>query len=96
MLDEVGETIPAALREKYRLLSDQVLIEKMHHPKNGNEAKIARRSAIFREFFFSSAISAALSQRDEDVPGVAKKYDLAAVKELIQTIPFELSNDQKR
>ena len=93
VLDEVGETIPAALREKYRLLSDQVLIEKMHHPKNGNEAKIARRSAIFREFFL---FQVQLSQRDEDVPGVAKKYDLAAVKELIQTIPFELSNDQKK
>ena len=97
VLDEVGETIPAALREKYRLLSDQVLIEKMHHPKNGNEAKIARRSAIFREFFlFQVQLAQLLSQRDEDVPGVAKKYDLAAVKELIQTIPFELSNDQKK
>ena len=82
VLDEVGETIPAALREKYRLLSDQVLIEKMHHPKNGNEAKIARRSAIFREFFlFQVQLAQLLSQRDEDVPGVAKKYDLAAVNQ---------------
>ncbi|WP_439755906.1 DEAD/DEAH box helicase, partial [Lactobacillus taiwanensis] len=97
VLDEVGETIPAALREKYRLLSDQVLLEKMHHPKSGNEAKIARRSAIFREFFlFQVQLAQLLSQRDKDVPGVAKKYDLAAVKELIQTIPFELSNDQKK
>ena len=69
----------------------------MHHPKNGNEAKIARRSAIFREFFlFQVQLAQLLSQRDEDVPGVAKKYDLAALKELIQTIPFELSNDQKK
>ena len=37
-----------------------------------------------------------LSQRDEDVPGVEKRYDLVAVKELIQAIPFELSDDQKK
>lgn len=36
-----------------------------------------------------------LSQRNEDAPGVEKKYDLAAVKELIEEIPFELSDDQK-
>lgn len=97
VLPEVGEVVPAALREKYRLLSDQVLIEKMHHPKNGTEAKIARRSAIFREFFlFQVQLAQLLSQRDEDVPGVEKKYDLTAVKELIQAIPFELSDDQKK
>ncbi len=37
-----------------------------------------------------------LSQRNEDAPGVEKKYDLAAVKELIEEIPFELSDDQKK
>ena len=96
-INEVGETIPASIREKYRLLSDRVLVEKMHHPKNDNEAKIARRSAIFREFFlFQMQLAQLLSQRNEDAPGVEKKYDLAAVKELIEEIPFELSDDQKK
>ena len=51
-INEVGETIPVSIREKYCLLSDRVLVE--------------------------------------------KKYDLAAVKELIEEIPFELSDDQKK
>ena len=84
-INEVGETIPVSIREKYCLLSDRVLVEKMHHPKNGNEAKIARRSAII-----------VISHRNEDAPWVEKKYDLAAVKELIEEIPFELSDDQKK
>lgn len=41
----------------------------MHHPKNGNEAKIARRSAILGIFLFQVQLAQLLSQRDEDVPG---------------------------
>ncbi len=51
-IDQVQDIVPEKLRQEYRLLKDQVIIEKMHHPKNSHEAELAKRSAIFREFFY--------------------------------------------
>ncbi|MBD5428979.1 ATP-dependent DNA helicase RecG [Lactobacillus sp.] len=97
MLPLVGNAVPVELRKKYRLLSDQDIIVNLHHPKDMNEAKLARRSAIFREFFlFQMQLAQVVNRRDQQHQGVAKKYDLTAVKELISSLPFELSPDQKQ
>lgn len=55
---ELMDIVPEEIRQKYRLMNDQELVEKMHEPKSPNEAKLAKRSAIFREFFiFTGTIS---------------------------------------
>lgn len=96
-LDQVKDIVPAKVREKYRLLTDQEIISKMHHPKNGNEAQIAKRSAIFREFFiFQMQLALLTSQSNEHNTGEAKKYDLKAIAKLTASLPFELSADQKQ
>ena len=95
-LDQVEDIVPKAIRNKYRLMSDQEIIQKMHHPKNGNEAKLAKRSAIFREFFIFETQLALLSSRQaENSQGKSKEYDLNEIATLTQSLPFELSDDQK-
>ncbi|WP_297818763.1 ATP-dependent DNA helicase RecG [uncultured Lactobacillus sp.] len=96
-LPEVKNVVPDEIRQKYKLETDQAIIQDMHHPKNAQMAKTAKRSAIFREFFlFQIQLAQMMSMRDSDAPGQAKKYDLKAIKELIDKLPFELSDDQKR
>lgn len=96
-LPQVDNVVPEDIRKKYRLETDQAIVQDMHHPKNATMAKMAKRSAIFREFFlFQIQLAQMMSMRDDDAPGEAKKYDLAAIKELIAKLPFELSDDQKK
>lgn len=95
-LDEVEDIVPKTIRQKYRLLTDQEIIKQMHHPKNGNQAEFAKRSAIFREFFiFQMQLALMSNSNPENAHGVAKKYDLTEIAKLTSSLPFELSDDQK-
>ena len=95
-IDQVQDIVPEKLRQQYRLLKDQEIIEKMHHPKNGHEAELAKRSAIFREFFIFELQLALLTRNDGKQAGYAKKYDLTEIAQLTKSLPFEPSDDQKR
>lgn len=94
-IDQVQDIVPEKLRQEYRLFNDQMIIEKMHHPKNGHEAELAKRSAIFREFFIFELQLALLTRNDGKQVGYAKKYDLTEIAQLTKSLPFELSADQK-
>ena len=95
-LDQVQDIVPKEIREKYRLLYDQEIIQKMHHPKNGCEAELAKRSAIFREFFIFELQLTLLANHDGKQQGYPKKYDLKEIANLTKSLPFELSDDQKK
>lgn len=94
-LDQVRDIVPENIREKYRLLTDQEIIQKMHHPKNSTEANLAKRSAIFREFFIFELQLALLANHDGKQAGYPKNYDLKEITQLTSSLPFELSDDQK-
>ncbi|ALJ24434.1 ATP-dependent DNA helicase RecG [Lactobacillus gallinarum] len=94
-LDQVRDIVPENIREKYRLLTDQEIIQKMHHPKNSTEANLAKRSAIFREFFIFELQLALLANHDGKQAGYPKNYDLKEIAQLTSSLPFELSDDQK-
>ncbi|WEV40842.1 ATP-dependent DNA helicase RecG [Lactobacillus sp. ESL0681] len=95
-LEQVEDIVPVEVRQKYRLLPEQEIISKMHHPKNGHEVKQAKRSATFREFFIFQTELAQLTHGNQQKQGSAKKYDLAQVAKLTASLPFELSKDQKQ
>ncbi|KRK08412.1 DNA helicase RecG [Lactobacillus pasteurii DSM 23907 = CRBIP 24.76] len=95
--DQIVDLVPKSIRSKYRLMNEKDLVLRMHHPKNGIEAQLAKRSAIFREFFIFQLQLAELGhQIKENINGIPKKYDLNEIKELTNSLPFELSDDQKQ
>lgn len=95
-LDEVVDIVPEKIRTKFKLLSDKEIIVKMHHPKNASDAKLAKRSATFREFFiFQMQLALLTSHENENNHGEAKHYDLTEIAKLTKSLPFELSPDQK-
>lgn len=95
-MDELGNAIPEDLRRHYRLMADQDLVIAMHHPKDLAEAKEARRSAVFREFFLFQMQLALMSSRNKSHSGYAKHYDLEEIGKLTKSLPFDLSPDQKK
>ena len=95
-LPAVDDVVPVDIRRKYRLLPEKNIVQKMHHPQNFNESQIAKRSAIFREFFIFQTELAQLTEVNPQNKGIPKKYDLNEVAKLTESLPFELSTDQKQ
>ncbi|AWM75506.1 ATP-dependent DNA helicase RecG [Lactobacillus kullabergensis] len=95
-LPTVDDVVPVDIRRKYRLLPEKNIVQKMHHPQNFNESQIAKRSAIFREFFIFQTELAQLTEVNPQNKGIPKKYDLNEVAKLTKSLPFELSTDQKQ
>ncbi len=93
---QIGNAVPDWLRKKYQLMSDQELVEGMHHPKSPAQAKAARRSAVFREFFIFQMQMALMASSNRQHQGQAKKYDLKEIAALTKALPFDLSPDQKQ
>lgn len=95
--DVIPELIPEDIRTRYKLMNERDLIAGMHFPKTYPEAKQARRSAIFHEFFLYQIQLQAIKQADRHVAnGLALQYQNEVLKDFIQTLPFDLTDAQKR
>ncbi len=94
--EQLKDIIPLSLRNKYRLESREQMIHDMHFPQSKKQADLARRSAIFEEFFRFQAGIQLLKKEDKQNQGIAIKYDNQQLKQFISSLPFELTNAQKR
>lgn len=94
--ESLQDLVPVKLRAKYRLESHQQIVHDMHFPATAKAANLARRSAIFEEFFLFQAgiqFMKKLARKDE---GIALKYNNDELRAFIKTLPFELTAAQKR
>ncbi|MFJ8234399.1 ATP-dependent DNA helicase RecG [Ureibacillus sp. NPDC094379] len=97
MGEETVETLPLHLLEEYKLLPLAEALEGVHFPKDANHAKQARRRFVYEELLrFQLRIQALRKARKETEKGIAIQYDLQKIRAFINTIPFELTNAQKR
>ncbi len=94
-LAKVDDVVPIEIRQKYRLLPESSIVQEMHHPQNATESQVAKRSAIFREFFIFQTELAQLTEYNPRNKGIVKKYNLDEIAKLTKSLPFELSSDQK-
>ncbi|MFJ5713348.1 ATP-dependent DNA helicase RecG [Neobacillus sp. NPDC093127] len=93
----IEETLPEAFLTKYRLLNRQDACRKMHFPDNPEDVKQARRRFVYEEFLvFQLKMQALRKFEREHSPGITQNYDLTKVKEFINSLPFPLTNAQKR
>nr|WP_102692697.1 ATP-dependent DNA helicase RecG [Rummeliibacillus pycnus] len=100
-LDEVKEILPESLpnplRTDYQLLSIQEALEGIHFPKDAHHVKQARRRFVYEELLqFQLKIQALRKIRREEDRGIAIHYNLQKVREFISSLPYELTNAQKR
>nr|WP_106784132.1 ATP-dependent DNA helicase RecG [Lysinibacillus timonensis] len=94
---ELVDTLPSDLLDQYKLLEIVEALEGVHFPKDGNHAKQARRRFVYEELLhFQLRIQALRKVRKDNEQGLSIQYDLARVREFIATIPFQLTDAQKR
>lgn len=97
-LDEVGELteyLPEQLRKKYMLAELNFAMRNIHFPTDFENYNIARRRFVFEELL---VLQLALSERREKNTGAVgmKFLDVKCIRDLTDTMPFELTGAQKR
>ncbi len=95
--NEIEEVLPLSLREAYMLPSVGEALEMVHFPKSPNDVKQARRRFIYEELLkFQLKMNGMKKIRKEMEKGIPIHYDLERLKEFIASLPFELTNAQKK
>lgn len=95
--DEIVSVVPDDVRQRFKLLDDRTLVAWMHFPETGAQSQLARRSAIFREFFLFEAKLQLIKHRETSAAaGLMIPFDNQALRAFIGTLPFTLTRAQKR
>jgi len=94
--NEIQTIIPSAIRQRYKLMDRKLMIHDMHFPDGQYAAKLARRTAKFEEFFIFQMRLQLVKQADRLEDGVSIEYIISELTDLIASLPFELTDAQKR
>ena len=90
------EKLPDYILEKYNLLSKYEAIAEIHNPTDVNLLKKARQRLKYEElFFYLLKINYLKEKINNDKDAISRKIDNKKIDKLIETLPYELTQDQK-
>lgn len=93
----IEENLPQNLVDKYRLFARNEAMWAMHFPKTMEDHHQAKRRVIFEEFFvFQMKIQGLKTKEKAEKNGLSIPYDIQKLKAFISSLPFELTNAQKK
>lgn len=95
-LVETEEFLPEKIRNKYGLEGLQQAIEHIHYPTYKNQLYSARKRLIFDEFFMFIYNIRNLKDKNTEIHNRHILVEPKEVKTLINNLPYELTNAQKR
>lgn len=95
-LVETEEFLPEKIRKKYGLEGLQQAIEHIHYPTDKNQLYSARKRLIFDEFFMFIYNIRNLKDKNTEIHNRHILEEPKEVKTLINDLPYELTNAQKR
>lgn len=95
-LVETEEFLPEKIRNKYGLEGLQQAIEHIHYPTDKNQLYSARKRLIFDEFFMFIYNIRNLKDKNTEIHNWHILEEPKEVKTLINNLPYELTNAQKR
>lgn len=93
----ISENLPETITKRYRLLNRRDSLMAMHFPETSEDVKQARRRFVYEEFLlFQLKMQALRKFEREHSPGLIQNYDLSKLKKFIDSLPFPLTDAQKR
>ena len=95
-LVETEEFLPEKIRNKYGLEGLQQAIEHIHYPTDKNQLYSSRKRLIFDEFFMFIYNIRNLKDKNTEIHNRHILEEPKEVKTLINNLPYELTNAQKR
>ena len=95
--ESLVDPLPASIRVPYRLPGISDALEGIHFPQDAEHSKDARRRFVYEELLvFQLKMQAIKKVRKEQNVGNGIAFHNDLVKKLIETLPYELTNAQKR
>ncbi|WP_010269749.1 ATP-dependent DNA helicase RecG [Paenibacillus senegalensis] len=93
----VEELLPEELLGKYKLISRKEAVAHVHRPDNFEDGRQARRRLVYEELFlFQLKMQAYRALNRGRTDGVAHALDMEAIRSFIRSLPFELTDSQKK
>ncbi|MBA9024909.1 MULTISPECIES: ATP-dependent DNA helicase RecG [Bacillaceae] len=93
----LAENLPDSLLTRYKLMDRPSALHSMHYPKDEQALKQARRRFVYEEFLlFQLKMQAMRKVQREQSLGIEQKYDENKVNMFIESLPFPLTDAQKR
>ena len=91
------EYLPESIRKERNLCHLDYAFNHIHFPKELDDMKIARQRLVYDEFFlFSLAMQKNKSKNTKKGIVELKDIDIDKIKNIINDLPYELTNDQKK
>ena len=95
--DHLEETLPEKTLCQYKLMNRRDALRSLHFPASEREMKQARRRFVFEEFlYFQLKMQALRKFEREHSAGISQAYDVHKLKRFIDSLPFTMTNAQKR
>lgn len=91
----VTDYIPKEIVEKYNFLSKEEAIKMIHKPQTINQIKQAKIRLIYEEFFIFMLKINYLKNKNKEIEGTKKIFDVKKIENFIKNLPFTLTKDQE-
>ncbi len=95
-LIDIEEFLPKEILQKYNLIDLNTAIKDIHYPIDKDKLYIARKRLIFDEFFIFIYNIRKLRNKNEVIPNQHYMVEHDDLKKIINGLPYELTNAQKR
>jgi len=92
---KITDNLPLFIKRKRNFESIDEIIKKIHLPEKISDVQKAKDRMAYEEFLYFSVRVETIKKLNQRVITPKKNYDITKVKSLIQTLPFELTHDQK-
>jgi len=89
------ETLPDRLIRLRRLMGVEKMIKSAHHPDDEQDIQAISQRIKYDELLRFGLKIACLKRENDSIRATPKKYDIALVRKFIDSLPFELTEDQK-
>ncbi len=90
------ERLPDFIMAENRVIPIQDVFRKIHLPNSVDDIEIAKKRLIYEEFLNLALRIEAIKRMSERILTPVKRYDIEIVKVFINSLDFELTDDQKR
>jgi len=90
------EFLPFDILKKYQLLPLNTALKQIHFPTDLAIAEKAKERFIFESLFLSQLYLLNLKRQISQLPFPKIKLDIPLLKEFVKSLPFELTQDQKK
>ena len=95
-IEQLAEHLPEGISRRYNLMPLREALRQIHFPDEDSILETARWRIVFDEFLTMQLVLSLRKKGIEEHEGIAFSVDWNAVEGFIRSLPFELTNDQRK